>query len=336
MTFTLTPRLTVLALLTLPLAACDGAGLPGLGSEQPQVEGHRGPPTVSPTEAPIETGEAEGRPIATAEARTHNTAAFSARGNEPFWAVDLAGNTAIYKTPSNQRGQAVRVNRLTFAEGVEYVGVLGGRPFVVNIRGTDCQDSMSGERFPMSATLTVSGRSERGCAGPASAEVAQAVAATRAPAPAAPRTTSRPATSAPAATRPASSPATTTAPAPDLTSEDSPATGTTTPATTSPEPEATTPPTGSTPAEAPATDTPATPADDTGASSPASGSPASDSTGDSSTAPAASEPAASEPSASEPAADVPAPTTSSPAVIPTPGTGSDAGADGDDDGDSSQ
>ncbi len=324
MTFTLTPRLTVLALLTLPLAACDGAGLPGLGSEQPQVEGHRGPPTVSPTEAPIETGEAEGRPIATAEARTHNTAAFSARGNEPFWAVDLAGNTAIYKTPSNQRGQAVRVNRLTFAEGVEYVGVLGGRPFVVNIRGTDCQDSMSGERFPMSATLTVSGRSERGCAGPASAEVAQAVAATRAPAPAAPRTTSRPATSAPAATRPASSPATTTAPAPESTSEDSPATGTTTP-------ETTTPPTGSTPAEAPATVTPATPADDTGASSPASGSSASDSTGDSSTAPAASEP-----SASEPAADVPAPTTSSPAVIPTPGTGSDAGADGDDDGDSSQ
>lgn len=326
MTFTLTPRLTVLALLTLPLAACDGAGLPGLGSEQPQVEGHRGPPTVSPTEAPIETGEAEGRPIATAEARTHNTAAFSARGNEPFWAVDLAGNTAIYKTPSNQRGQAVRVNRLTFAEGVEYVGVLGGRPFVVNIRGTDCQDSMSGERFPMSATLTVSGRSERGCAGPASAEVAQAVAATRAPAPAAPRTTSRPATSAPAATRPASSPATTTAPAPESTSEDSPATGTTTP-------ETTTPPTGSTPAEAPATVTPATPADDTGASSPASGSPASDSTGVSSTAPAASEPAAS-----DPAADVPAPTTSSPAVIPTPGTGSDAGAgaDGDDDGDSSQ
>ncbi|SEN70276.1 hypothetical protein SAMN04489859_101381 [Paracoccus alcaliphilus] len=329
MTFTLTPRLTVLALLTLPLAACDGAGLPGLGSEQPQVEGHRGPPTVSPTEAPIETGEAEGRPIATAEARTHNTAAFSARGNEPFWAVDLAGNTAIYKTPSNQRGQAVRVNRLTFAEGVEYVGVLGGRPFVVNIRGTDCQDSMSGERFPMSASLTVSGRSERGCAGPASAEVAQAVAATRAPAPAAPRTTSRPATSAPAATRPASSPATTTAPAPESTSEDSPATGTTTP-------ETTTPPTGSTPAEAPATVTPATPADDTGASSPAGGSSASDSTGDSSTAPAASEPAASEPAASEPAADVPAPTTSSPAVIPTPGAGSDAGADGDDDGDSSQ
>ncbi|RJL07048.1 COG3650 family protein, partial [Paracoccus siganidrum] len=186
----LSPRLALLALLTLPLAACEGTGLPGFGAQDdPQAEGHRGPPSVSPLEAPIETGAAEARAVATAEAQTHNTAAFSARGNEPFWAVDVAGNTAIYKTPSNQRGQAIRVNRLTFAEGVEYIGVLGGRPFTVNIRAAECRDSMSGDRFPMTATLTVSGRSERGCAGPATAEVAQAVAATRAPAPAAPRAT---------------------------------------------------------------------------------------------------------------------------------------------------
>ena len=116
----LSPRLALLALLTLPLAACEGTGLPGFGAQDdPQAEGHRGPPSVSPLEAPIETGAAEARAVATAEAQTHNTAAFSARGNEPFWAVDVAGNTAIYKTPSNQRGQTIRVNRLTFAEGVE-------------------------------------------------------------------------------------------------------------------------------------------------------------------------------------------------------------------------
>ncbi len=39
--------------------------------------------------------------MSTAEATTYNTAAFSARGNEPFWAVDAAGGTAIYKTPDN-------------------------------------------------------------------------------------------------------------------------------------------------------------------------------------------------------------------------------------------
>lgn len=200
----MTPRLALIALMTLPLAACDGASLPGLGSAEPQVQGHKGPPGVSPLEQPIETG-AEVRPVSTAEAATYNTAAFSARGNEPFWAVDVAGSTAIYKTPDNQKGRPIRVNRLAFAQGVEYVGVHAGRPFVLNVRAAGCQDSVSGQDLPFTARLTVSGRSETGCAGPATAEVAQAVAATRAPAPAAPRqaTTAR----RPAAARPAPTPA---------------------------------------------------------------------------------------------------------------------------------
>ena len=95
----MTPRLALIALMTLPLAACEGVTLPRLGGDAaPQVEGHKGPPGVSPLEQPIETG-AEIRPVSTAEAATYNTAAFSARGNEPFWAVDVAGSTAIYKTP---------------------------------------------------------------------------------------------------------------------------------------------------------------------------------------------------------------------------------------------
>ncbi|MCF3972478.1 COG3650 family protein [Paracoccus salsus] len=238
-------RLALIALLTLSVAACEGTGLPGLGQqEEPQAEGHKGPPGVSPLDQPIETG-AEARPLSTAEAMTYNTAAFSARGNEPFWAVDAAGSTAIYKTPDNQRGRAVRVSRLAFAEGVEYIGVLNGRPFALTVRGTPCQDSMSGERFPMSAELKVSGRTNRGCAGPASAEVAAAVSATTAPAPAAPRTT-RTAAPKPAATRPTAAPVPTSAPAetpapeaPAVTAPDSttgpastaPATGTSAPAT---------------------------------------------------------------------------------------------------------
>ncbi|WP_207472260.1 COG3650 family protein, partial [Paracoccus fontiphilus] len=182
----MTPRLALIALMTLPLAACEGVNLPGLGTAEPEVQGHKGPPGVSPLEQPIETG-AEVKPVSTAEASTYNTAAFSARGNEPFWAVDVAGSTAIYKTPDNQKGRPIRVNRLAFAQGVEYVGVHAGRPFVLNIRAAECEDSMSGQDFPFTARLTVSGRSEAGCASAASAEVAQAVAATRAPAPAAPR-----------------------------------------------------------------------------------------------------------------------------------------------------
>lgn len=232
-------RLALIALMTLSLAACEGTGLPGLDSQkEPVVEGHKGPPDVSPLQAPIETG-GEARPVSTAEASTFNTAAFSARGNEPFWSVDASGSTALYKTPENQKGRAVRVNRLAFAEGVEYIGVLNGRPFVLNIRGTACEDDMSGEKFPMTATLTVSGRSNKGCAAPASAEVAAAVAAIKAPAPATPKP-ARTVTPKPAATRPAASPA------PAATSTETPVE---TPAVTEPAP-ATAAPTEAKPAEA--------------------------------------------------------------------------------------
>ncbi|SNR45320.1 hypothetical protein EYF88_08130 [Paracoccus sediminis] len=200
----MTPRLAFIALMTLPLAACEGVTIPGMDRAAPLVEGHKGPPGVSPLEQPIETGT-EMRPVSTAEAATYNTAAFSARGNEPFWAVDVAGSTALYKTPDNQNGRPIRVNRLVFAQGVEYIGVHAGRPFALNIRAAECRDSMSGQDFPFSARLTVSGNTQTGCAAAATAETAQAVAATRAPAPATPRATTN--SPRPAASRPAAVPA---------------------------------------------------------------------------------------------------------------------------------
>lgn len=217
-------RYAFLALATLPLVACGDIENPFSRAEQPAaVEGHTGPPTVSPLEQPIETGGAEARPVATVDPATYRTSAFSARGNEPFWAVDAAGGTAIYKTPDNQRGRPIRVDRLAFAGGVEYVGVLNNRPFALTVRSAQCRDDMSGQRFPMTATLKVSGQTLSGCAAPASAEVAAAVAATRAPAPAAPSPTrSRPAPT------PAAAPAAASAPA--SASESGPADTPTTPA----------------------------------------------------------------------------------------------------------
>lgn len=261
----MTPRLALIALMTLPLAACEGVNLPGVGGDTAaQVDGHKGPPGVSPLEQPIETG-AEIRPVSTAEAATYNTAAFSARGNEPFWAVDVAGATAIYKTPDNQNGRPIRVNRLTFAQGVEYVGVHAGRPFVLNVRAAECQDSMSGQDFPFTARLTVSGKTETGCAAAATAEVAQAVAAIRAPAPAAPRAAT--VTRRPAATRPATVPAAEATPAP------APAPTTTSDTTPAPAAQQPTPPAATAPAASP---TPAAPASEGTGNLPAT--PAADST----------------------------------------------------------
>lgn len=259
----MTPRLALIALMTLPLAACEGVNLPGLRTPDAQeAAGHKGPPGVSPLEQPIETGT-EAKPVSTAEAATYNTAAFSARGNEPFWAVDVAGSTAIYKTPDNQKGRPIRVNRLAFAQGVEYVGVHGGRPFVLNVRAAKCQDSMSGQDFPFTARLTVSGKSETGCAGPATAEVAQAVAATKAPAPAAPRQ-AKAAAKRPAAARPAATPAATEEKPASTPAATTPAASTSAPKAEDQKPTASTPPastpTASTPAATPPASAPAAPA----------------------------------------------------------------------------
>ena len=54
-------RLAFIASMTLTLAACEGTGLPGSGSQQePAAQGHKGPPDVSPLEAPIEPEQCTG------------------------------------------------------------------------------------------------------------------------------------------------------------------------------------------------------------------------------------------------------------------------------------
>ncbi|MCQ0970660.1 hypothetical protein MLD63_09510 [Paracoccus sp. TK19116] len=128
---------------------------------------YSGPPAVSPLDQAIEVAGGARKPAVNADSETLNTAAFTARGNEPFWLVDVSGGTAVYKTPENQSGRSIAVRRLVFAQGVEYAGELNGQVFALTIRGQDCVDSMSGARFPMSAQLKIGGRMSSGCAAPA-------------------------------------------------------------------------------------------------------------------------------------------------------------------------
>lgn len=167
-----------LALLPLALAACDEQALSDLkfpwdkplqtvpdGPVEPETKTPT-PPAISPLDVPIEVADAEDKPLPTGEAATYQLTAVSARGNEPFWSVDVAGKTATYRTPENQSGRKISVNRLVYAKGVEFVGVLGDAPFSLNVRGVACTDSMSGEKFPLSATLRVGSMRAQGCARP--------------------------------------------------------------------------------------------------------------------------------------------------------------------------
>lgn len=282
--------------MTLALAACGD--LPFVNRE-PETPAHSGPPTVSPVDQPIETGEA-GAAVSTAEATTMNTAIFRATGTEPFWAVTAGSDTAVYERPG-QRSVGVGVRRITYARGVEFIGVMNGRPFTLNVQAGQCSDGMSDTKYPFTARLSTGGQRLTGCAGPTDAmpkAQVRASAGTPAPrraAPAAPAAAPRPAPTA-TETPPASpaEPGDTTATTPT-----SPVV--TPPAATTPSPSAVTTP-GGTPDATPNDTTPNPPAATSSGTTPDS------------TAPSES----SAPSDSDAA----------PATAPTAGTGNNGGGTG--------
>ncbi|MDO5640912.1 MAG: hypothetical protein Q4G26_00790 [Paracoccus sp. (in: a-proteobacteria)] len=171
-----------LVLLPLALAACDEQArqdfrlpwekpAPEAAAPEPPVDPMSRPlvaPEVSPNQVPIEIDGPRTR-VATAESRTLNAAGFVARGNEPFWTVEVAGSGARYITPENPNGSTVAVRRIVYQQGVEYIGERGGAPFSINIRAVECTDSMSGEKFPMTALLRMGSRRLQGCASPGEA-----------------------------------------------------------------------------------------------------------------------------------------------------------------------
>lgn len=171
-------RLALLALISLPLAACDTQTMSdfrrnvGIDKAEPEPEEPAGPrpPAVSPLVQPIETGTAPARAVPTAEPLTYRATNFVAGGNEPFWNVEVSGSTATYRTPENPSGRKIPVNRLVFDRGVEYIGVMNDRPFVLNLTATECQDTMADRTSPLTARLTINGKTQQGCG-----SVAQAV-----------------------------------------------------------------------------------------------------------------------------------------------------------------
>ncbi len=171
------------ALLPLGLAACDEQAMQDIRMpwDKPEVAAPAAPvdpmktplvtPSVSPNDVPIEV-EGEHKQVATAESKTLNAVGFTARGNEPFWRVDVSGETAKYQTPDNQSGTKVAVRRIVYQQGVEFIGERGGASFSLNIRNVACTDTMSGEKFPMTAVLRDGSKRLQGCASPAEAAAA--------------------------------------------------------------------------------------------------------------------------------------------------------------------
>lgn len=94
----------------------------------------------------------------------------SARGNEPFWGIEVDGELATVRTPEELSG-------VTYANGVwrtsgphrwSYSARREGTgqerdEIALELLETPCADTMSDERFPLRAVLTRHGRRMEGC-----------------------------------------------------------------------------------------------------------------------------------------------------------------------------
>lgn len=88
-----------------------------------------------------------------------------ARGNEPFWSVEIDTDQMLLRQPDEPDPSKFSVQETQDAEGsVTYRGTGGDKALEITVTNSPCSDSMSGEYFAHTADLTLDGRMLRGCA----------------------------------------------------------------------------------------------------------------------------------------------------------------------------
>jgi uncharacterized membrane protein len=89
----------------------------------------------------------------------------AARGNEPFWAVEIADDKLTWRQPGTPQELVFDAVQSEDAEGtVGYSGAIDGHTIEVFFAAEPCRDSMSGAYFAYSARATFDGKQLTGCA----------------------------------------------------------------------------------------------------------------------------------------------------------------------------
>jgi uncharacterized membrane protein len=89
----------------------------------------------------------------------------AARGNEPFWAVEITEDQIVWRQPEAPKEIILSSPQTADAEGaVRYRASGSGREVDVLIDAQPCRDGMSGEFFAYSAKALLDGREFSGCA----------------------------------------------------------------------------------------------------------------------------------------------------------------------------
>ena len=93
---------------------------------------------------------------------------FVARGNEPFWNLDISTNGMVFKEMGQPEIHFPAAQPDILEEGFLYESTTEVEGKTISLQAKivreDCKDSMSGERFAFTAEVTISGRQLNGCA----------------------------------------------------------------------------------------------------------------------------------------------------------------------------
>lgn len=89
----------------------------------------------------------------------------AARGNEPFWSVEVSDAALVWRQPDEPKEIALGPPEMQDAEGaVRYQASSSGHELELLIDAQSCRDSMSGEFFAYSARAVLDGKPFNGCA----------------------------------------------------------------------------------------------------------------------------------------------------------------------------
>jgi uncharacterized membrane protein len=89
----------------------------------------------------------------------------TARGNEPFWSVEVMADKMVWRQPESPTEVTIEAPQSQDSEGtVGYVGAASGHKLELFIDEQPCRDSMSNAFFAYSARAVFDGKELKGCA----------------------------------------------------------------------------------------------------------------------------------------------------------------------------
>jgi len=93
-----------------------------------------------------------------------------ARGNEPFWSVDLSESAVVMTTPEGETRWGAPVLDKTFDDGaVLFVATGEAGEIAVKVLDRTCTDTMTGMPYPQSVRVRANGQELQGCGGESAA-----------------------------------------------------------------------------------------------------------------------------------------------------------------------